>query len=154
MRLLIDTNILISAALFPDSVPARAFTKAVTPPHEAVVCEYSLDEMRRVFNRKFPHRLDGFERFVSSLTLAVKIVSTPDQKVRVAGESAIRDVNDRPIFRAAVNAHVDAIITGDKDFLESGIPRPQSLTASEFFHSNSNFRKSLKKSFLFQENRL
>ncbi len=57
MRLLIDTNILVSAALFPDSVPAKAFTKAVTPPHEAVVCDYSLDEMRRVFNRKFPQRL-------------------------------------------------------------------------------------------------
>ena len=132
MRLLIDTNILVSAALFPDSVPAKAFSKAVTPPHEAVVCDYSLDEMRRVFNRKFPHRLDDFERFVSSLSLAVEIVRALDQEERVAEENAIRDVNDRPIFRAAVNAHVDAIITGDKDFLESGISKPQSLTAAEF----------------------
>ena len=132
MRLLIDTNILVSAALFPDSVPAKAFSKAVTPPHEAVVCDYSLDEMRRVFNRKFPHRLADFERFVSSLTLAVEIVRTPDQEESVAEENAIRDVNDRPIFRAAVNAHIDAIITGDKDFLESGLNKPKSLTAAEF----------------------
>lgn len=133
MRLLIDTNILISAALFPDSVPARAFTKAVTPPHETVICDYSLDEMRRVFNRKFPHRLGDFERFVSGLTFAVEMVSTPAQEESVEGESAIRDVNDRPIFRAAVNAKVDAIITGDKDFLESGISMPKSLTAAVFF---------------------
>ena len=132
MRLLIDTNILVSAALFPDSVPAKAFAKAVIPPHEAVVCDYSLDEMRRVFNRKFPHRLGDFERFVSSLTLAVEIVRTPDQEESVAEESAIRDVNDRPIFRAAVNAYIDAIITGDKDFLEPGISTPKSLTAAKF----------------------
>jgi putative PIN family toxin of toxin-antitoxin system len=133
MRLLIDTNILISAALFPGSVSAKAYTKAVNPPHETVVCEYSLDEMRRVFNRKFPHRLDDFERFVSGLTLAVEIASTPEQEE--SGESAIRDVKDRPIFRAAVNAQVDAILTGDKDFLESGITKPKSLTAAEFLQT-------------------
>jgi len=132
MRLLIDTNILISASLLPDSVPAKAYTKAVSPPHETVVCDYSLDEMRRVFNRKFPHRLGDFERFISGLTLAVEIVPTPDREESIKGESSIRDVNDRPIFRAAVNAKVDAIITGDKDFLESGITRPKSLTAAEF----------------------
>lgn len=135
MRLLIDTNILISAALFPDSVPAKAFTKAVTPPHETVVCDYSLDEMRRVFNRKFPHRLGDFERFVSGMTLAVEMVSTPAQEESVEGENAIRDVNDRPIFRAAVKAKVDAIITGDKDFLESGIIKPKSLAAAEFLRA-------------------
>ena len=57
MRILIDTNILISAALFSASVPAEAFFKAVTPPHDAVVCDYALDEMRRVFNRKFPNKI-------------------------------------------------------------------------------------------------
>ena len=95
-------------------------------------CDYSLDEMRRVFNRKFPHRLGDFERFVSGLMLAVEIVPTPDQEEKAEGENAIRDVNDRPIFRAAVNAKVNAIITGDKDFLESGITKPKSLTATEF----------------------
>ena len=134
MRLLLDTNILISAALFPDSVPAKAYAKAVNPLHGTVVCDYSLDEMRRVFNRKFPHRLSDYERFVSSMTLAVEIVSTPDREESVEGENAIRDVNDRPIFRAAVNAKVDAIITGDKDFLESGITKPKSLTAAEFLN--------------------
>jgi predicted nucleic acid-binding protein len=132
MRLLVDTNILVSAALFPDSVAARAFTKAVTPPHDAVVCDYSLDEMRRVYNRKFLHKLQDFERFVSALTLSVELVPTPAQEESVEGENAIRDVNDRPIFRAAAAAQVEVILTGDRDFLESGITKPKSLTAAEF----------------------
>ena len=80
MRILIDTNILISAALFPKSVPAQAYMKAATPPYTAVVCDYSMDELRRVYNRKFPHRIHEFERFVSQLVLSVEIVSTPPQE--------------------------------------------------------------------------
>lgn len=133
MRCLIDTNILISAALFPDSVPARAFIKAVSPPHDAVVCDYSLDEMRRVYNRKFPHNIPDFERFLSLLTLSVEIVSTPeDTESSVGDEQKIRDLNDRPIYLAALAAGVDGILTGDKDFLDSGIYRPRMITASEF----------------------
>lgn len=47
-------------------------------------------------------------------------------------ESEIRDVKDRPILRAAINADVDVILTGDKDFLESGIENPKIFTARDF----------------------
>ena len=133
MRCLIDTNILISAALFPDSIPAQAFMRAVNPPYSAVVCDYSLDEMRRVYKRKFPHKIPDFERFLSLLTLSVEIITTPEEAVENADcEKKIRDVNDRPIYRAAIAAKVDGIITGDKDFLDSGITHPKILTAAEF----------------------
>jgi len=137
MRCLVDTNILVSAALFPNSVPARAFIKALTPPHTAVVCDYSIDEMRRVYNRKFPHKLPDFESFLSMLMLSVEIVSTPMKEIEgsAEGEKKIRDLNDRPIYRAAISAGVDAILTGDKDFLESGITFPQMLTAVGFVQS-------------------
>lgn len=46
----------------------------------------------------------------------------------------MRDVKDRPILRAAIAANADLILTGDKDFLESGIERPLSVTASEFLN--------------------
>ena len=36
-------------------------------------------------------------------------------------EMQVRDVNDRPILRAALNAKADILLTGDKDFLESGL---------------------------------
>lgn len=136
MRCLIDTNILISAALFPASVPAQAFFKAVTPPHDAVVCDYSLDEMRRVFNRKFPNRIADFERFVALVAISVDIVATPSEGEETAqgDEMKIRDLKDRPIYRAAVAAKVDAILTGDKDFLESGITKPKMLIAAEFLN--------------------
>lgn len=50
----------------------------------------------------------------------------------VKQEDKVRDVNDRPIMRAAVVAEVDVILTDDKDFLESGIVEPKIMNAAEF----------------------
>jgi predicted nucleic acid-binding protein len=108
--------------------------KATTPPHDAVVCDYSMDELRRVYNRKFPHRIQDFERFVSLLALSVEIVATPPNEEQVHGENMVRDVKDRPILRAAIATKVDALLTGDKDFLESSIIIPKIITAAEFLH--------------------
>ncbi len=132
MNVLIDTNILVSAALFPRSVPARAFFKAVSPPFHAMVCDYSLDELRRVFNTKFPKKIQDYERFLSIMAVAVKIVSTPPEEASVEGESKIRDIKDRPILRAATAAKANLLISGDKDFLESGIIEPHIMTAAAF----------------------
>ena len=47
-------------------------------------------------------------------------------------ETQIRDVNDRPILRAAIEAKADVLLTGDKDFLESGVTDPAIMTPAEF----------------------
>ena len=49
-------------------------------------------------------------------------------------ETQIRDVNDRPILRAAIEAGADVLLTGDKDFLESGVKHPAIMTPAEFLN--------------------
>ena len=44
----------------------------------------------------------------------------------------LRDIKDKPVLRAAIESGADILITGDKDFLESGIEHPQILTSTEF----------------------
>jgi hypothetical protein len=44
MKCIIDNNILVSASLFPGSVPSQAYMKAVSFPHYGVVCDYSVDD--------------------------------------------------------------------------------------------------------------
>lgn len=130
MKILIDTNILISAALNPDGTPYRAFLKAVTYPNKAIVCDQNIEELRRIFNRKFPKKISLLEHFLSIALLAIEVVSTPTEEAEE--ESQIRDIADRPILRAALNAGADVLLTGDKDFLESGIKNPKIMTAAEF----------------------
>ncbi|MDR0904331.1 MAG: hypothetical protein LBM59_06825 [Ruminococcus sp.] len=45
------------------------------------------------------------------------------------------DTNIRPILRAALKAGVDVLVTGDKDFLESGVKIPRILTAADFINT-------------------
>lgn len=130
MRVFVDTNILISAALFPGSVPDLAYTKAVSAPNEAIISDQVVDELRRIFNRKFPHRMAELDAFIASMSSAVEIVTAPEEEG--SSEGAIRDPKDRPILRAAISAGADVLLTGDKDFLESGLRNPRIMTASEF----------------------
>ena len=130
MRILIDTNILISAALFPGSKPHLAYLKAVSYPNVAFISDQNIDELRRVFNRKFPRKIDAMEGFLALAIPALRIIPTPTDDIE--DEAKIRDAADRPILRAAREAHVDVLLTGDRDFLESGIENPDILTASEF----------------------
>lgn len=130
MRVLIDTNILISAALSSKGTPYQAFIKAVTYPNHGMVCEQNIDELRRIFNRKFPQKIHALETFLSLALMTLELVPTPVEEH--ISESKIRDVNDRPILRAAIHAKADIQLTGDKDFLESGLATPQILTAADF----------------------
>ena len=130
MRVMIDSNIIISAALFPGGRAAQAFLKALNPPYQPVVCDYVVDEVRRKFREKFPHRLTELEAFLYNALGLIELVQTPEQEV--AAEGKIRDVKDRPILRAALNAHADLFLTGDKDFLESSVTDPRIISVNDF----------------------
>ncbi|NLX03484.1 MAG: putative toxin-antitoxin system toxin component, PIN family [Syntrophomonadaceae bacterium] len=130
MRVMIDTNIIISAIRNPNGTPFAAYAKAAQPPYKIVLCDQIIDEVRRVFNRKFPDSVPLIERFFTWALF--EVVSTPGEDKRTETENMIRDVKDRPILRAALASKVDILITGDKDFLESGVKNPQIVTAAEF----------------------
>ena len=130
MKVFIDSNVLFSAALFPGSTPARALYKALTEPNDAIVCEINIDELKKVFKRKMPEKISVLNTFLSMLMTAVTIVKVPE--LEIADEQKIRDEKDRPIFRAAVASGADVILTGDKDFLESGITDPRIVSPGEF----------------------
>lgn len=130
MRILIDTNVLISAALNADGVPFRAYVKAASYPNHGLICEQNVDEMKRIFNKKFPNRLAALDKFLSVALMTLELVPVPmDENI---SEMQIRDTNDRPILRAAIEAKADILLTGDKDFLESGLKNPIIMTPSEF----------------------
>ena len=130
MRVLIDTNVLISAALNPDSIPSQAYQKAASYPNRGLICELNVDELKRIFNKKFPGRLASLDKFLSVALLTLELVPTPSSEAEA--ESLIRDVKDRPILRAAIEARADVLVTGDKDFLESGVESPAIMTPVEF----------------------
>lgn len=129
MRILIDTNILISAIL-GGATTFQAYKKAVSYPNIGVLCTQNIDEIRRIFNRKFPSKVPAMERFLMLALSEIEVVRIPEEPMKE--EKFIRDASDRGILRAAIAARVDILLTGDKDFLESGLSHPKIMTAAEF----------------------
>lgn len=80
MRVLIDTNVLISAALNANGVPYQAYVKAASYPNHGLFCEQNVDEMKRIFNKKFPKRLVALDKFLSIALLTLELVPIPDGK--------------------------------------------------------------------------
>ena len=130
MRVMIDTNIIISAALFPKGKAAQALIKAMTVPYEPLLCDYVVDEVHRKFREKWPHKMDELESFLIDILKTIDVAITPVEAVEE--ESKIRDIKDRPILRAALNTHADLFLTGDKDFLESSVTDPRIISVVDF----------------------
>lgn len=127
---MIDTNIIISAALNPNGLAAQAMMKALVPPFRPIVCDYIVDELHRKFEEKFPHRIVELEAFLYNALLIIEKIPTPE--IPDASENRLRDIKDRPILRAALAADAEYLLTGDKDFLESGISPPQIVNPTLF----------------------
>ena len=130
MRVLIDTNVLISAALNPAGTPFRAYVKAASSPNRGLICEQNVEELRRIFHKKFPDKMAALDRFLAVALLSLELVPVPTGPLDP--ERQVRDADDRPILRAAIAAGADILLTGDKDFLESGIQSPAILTPAAF----------------------
>ena len=130
MRVMIDTNIIISAVLFPNGKAAQAFYKSLMPPYTPLLCDYVVEELHRKFQEKFPNRMVELEAFFYHALLFIKVVPTPEKEVE--SEKKIRDPKDRPILRVALNEHADLFLTGDKDFLESAVKDPRIISVGEF----------------------
>ena len=70
---------------------------------------------------------------ISAALLTLELIPVPTEEDMT--ETQIRDVNNRPILRAAIEAKADVLLTGDKDFLESGVKNPAIMTPAEFLNT-------------------
>lgn len=74
---MIDANILISTALNASGTPYKTYIKAATFPNQGIVCDQNIDELRRIFNRKFSNKIELLERFLAMTSTALTVVHTP-----------------------------------------------------------------------------
>ena len=132
MRVMIDTNIFISAILFPGGKASAALKKALMAPYQPVTCDYVIEELRRKFIEKFPDQITELDDYLNDSLSVIHVVKTPETIVE--DEKLIRDKKDRPILRAALDAGADLFLTGDKDFLESSVKDPRIICVVDFLN--------------------
>ena len=124
MKVLVDTNTLISAVFYPNSKPSKALYHAADN-HELVLSDHNINEFRRIAKEKFSHEQADIDLFLTELTYELILAPESPQKL-------MSDPKDVPILNAAIIADVDIIISGDKHFLELGMERPKTMKAAEY----------------------
>ena len=74
MRVMIDTNIFISAVLFPDGKASASLKKALSSPYQPVTCDYVIDELKRKFYEKFPDSITALEEFLCVSQYVIRLL--------------------------------------------------------------------------------
>jgi len=129
VRVFVDTNVIISAMLFPSGKVARVFSHLLEK-HTVVISSYTKEECNEVFERKFPEKLKQLENFFNGINF--EEFATPN-KIDVNKYPKIRDVKDLPVLASAILSDSDILLTGDKDFENLKIDKPLIFSPARYF---------------------
>ncbi len=119
LRVVLDTNVLLSGIAYPGSIPGRIVGAWRHGALEVVLSAYILDELRRVLPR-LAHRHGlgpgEVEDLVDILAIQAEVVEPAP-----SDEDALADPADQPVLGTLVAAlraaRADYLITGDKALL-------------------------------------
>lgn len=120
MRIFFDTNVLISSLVFGGR-SGETLIELLNSEHELYASTYVDAEFKEKVRLKWPSRAERIIRVYDSLEIT-RFPSTYDY------EANIRDPKDAPVLNDALACHADVLLTGDKDFLESGVEHPVILS--------------------------
>jgi len=117
MRVVLDTNVLVSGLAYPKGVPGRLVAAWDAHRLQVVMAPYQLEEIARVLHYPKIHKLlkwdaEQVEAFLRQLRARVDVVD-------ITGVSAPvpRDAADSPILASLIAARADRLVTGDSDLL-------------------------------------
>ncbi len=112
MRIVADTNILVSALIFPGGSPEAVYRLVLEERIELVTSRPLLAELGRVLTLKFGWQPARAEEAVEQLVRVAQIVD-PREVLSVVDA----DPADNRVLEAAVEGEVDAIVSGDSHLL-------------------------------------
>lgn len=110
MRVLLDTNVIISALLFGGK-PRSILQSVITKQHVAITSPMLLSELADVFRKKFGYETQAVVAVDQQLRKQCVIV-LPKEAIDV-----LSDMPDNRVLEAAVEGACEVIITGDTDLL-------------------------------------
>ncbi len=113
-RFVFDTNAIISADLFRDSVPGRALWLALDLG-TILMSEALIEELREVLSRP---RFDRYATRVEREEFLRRLIREAETIEIIETVRACRDPEDDKILELAVNGRANYIVTGDDDLLD------------------------------------
>ena len=117
MRIVLDTNVLVSALLKRDSVPGRLLQAVRDGTLELVLSEPLLTELREVLN--YPKIRKRIEASEIDSELFLELLPFFSTRVDLAGVEVPRprDADDQFVLATLVAGQAEWLVTGDADLL-------------------------------------
>ena len=116
MKILLDTNVLISAFIFGGQA-GRLLNMLFESEHKLYVSDYVDQEFKSKLEDKWPKKAD--EVYHLYHLMDIKFCESAKEM-----QGKLRDVKDIPVLSDAIYHQIDVILTGDKDFLEAELEYP------------------------------
>lgn len=138
LRVILDTNVLISGIAYPASVPGKIVAAWRQGSLDVSLSDYILDELRRVPPR-LAHRHGLSKPEIDDLVDLLSLQADLVEPAAVAGDE-LRDVVDQPVLgtllAAIAKSDASYLVTGDKDLLAVADRYPI-VTPAEFWARHS-----------------
>jgi putative PIN family toxin of toxin-antitoxin system len=112
MRIVLDTNVLISALAFPDSKPDQILSRVRRGEVTLLLSSFILAELDRILQEKFHFSKRAVAQRVEVIRSLAQLVA-PTERVSVV---TTKD-DDNRIIECALAAQAEYLITGDKKHL-------------------------------------
>lgn len=117
MKVVLDTNVLVSGLLYPESVPGKIVTAWREAQFDVVSSLSQLEEIGRVLGYPKIRKVlkwspETIERFLEQLLLRVELAELGEFV-----DEQLRDASDAPILASLVVSKADFLVTGDGDLL-------------------------------------
>lgn len=129
LRVVLDTNVLVSGLAYPGSVPGRIVTAWRQGTLDVALSRYILDELVRVLPRLSRVTLSAAEirDLADSLMFLADVVEPAG-----ANDDRLRDPADQPVLQTLLASGAHYLVTGDKDLLALADRHPI-VTPAEFW---------------------
>jgi putative PIN family toxin of toxin-antitoxin system len=127
LRLVIDTNVLVSAALKPDGLQRTVLLLAMTKPATLYVSKPILFEYSSVLLRPELRIRKGLRRQLLQLIKNHSRIVNPTSGIRAA-----KDPDDDKFLQCADAARADYLVTGNQRHFPTFWKRTKVITSQEF----------------------
>lgn len=114
LRVVLDTNVIVSGLAYPASIPGQIVSAWREGGLEVTLSRYIVDEVKRVLPRLSHIRRtpSEIEDLIDSIIFLADIVE-PDSRE----DASLRDPADQKVLATLLASGADYLITGDKDLL-------------------------------------
>jgi putative PIN family toxin of toxin-antitoxin system len=127
LRIVLDTNILVSAALKPSSLQRTTFLLAITKPARLYVSQPILDEYSEVLARPELKIRKGLRLQLLQLIKTQSHIIIPSHRLEIA-----TDPDDNKFLECSDTARADYLITGNRRHFPTFWKKTKVITCREF----------------------